>query len=403
MNRRAGWHAVDAAVVAVLAGIVYASLARRGWVDCSRWAVSLLRESPGIGPGSGADLLGNVFAYWLLGGAVGLAWAARRPGGTSRLGAALVAGAWVTVGGTMLSLSMEAAQACLAGRVSSWLDVVANTGGTALGWFSARAAVPAGSALVRRGGFGRGNGPLLAIVSMAVFAWILAETAPWIPTPHPAMIAAQAAGAWDALLHAPLEPWRLAQQGGCWLAVGGALALPPLRPIRALPLLAAVGLGVIGWQLALPRMTPPVPETTVSVAASLVALALAVRLGRRTCALLALTGAIVAMTAWQLEPGYGPPADRFIWRLVLLAGDPINGIEQACRFGGFAATIVAAGAVLGGSPLAWAALPPALLAGTEWLQMNLPGHSAELSPPVIALACVGFATALLRRARRSRG
>jgi hypothetical protein len=399
LNRRAGWHAVDAAVVAVMVGIVYASLARRGWVDCSRWAASLLRESSGIGPGSGADLLGNVFAYWLLGAAVGLAWAARRPGGAARLGTALVAGAAVTLAGMMLSLSMEAAQACLAGRVSAWLDVVANTVGTALGWFSARAAVPAGSALVRRGGFDRGNGPLLAIVSMAVFAWVLAETAPWVPTPHPGMIAAHATGAWDALRHAPLNPWHLAQQGGCWLAVGGALALPPLRPVRALPLLVAVGLGVIGWQLLLPRATPPVPEAAVALAGALVVLALAVRLGRRPCALLAIAGSIVAITAWQLEPGYGVPAGRFVWRLMLLAGDPINGIEQASRFGGFAATVVAAGTVLGGRPLGWALLPPAWLALTEWLQTDLPGHAAELSPPVIALACVGVATALLRHGR----
>ena len=104
--RRPPVRRVDAVVAAALAGIAYASLARYGWIDCSAFGTTLLRESNRV---SGSDLLGNVFAYLLLGVALGFAWLGRRPGGRAGLAAALAAGGLATLAGAALSLSMEAA------------------------------------------------------------------------------------------------------------------------------------------------------------------------------------------------------------------------------------------------------------------------------------------------------
>ena len=60
----------------------------------------------------------------------------RRPPGRLRsTGVPWRAGLLAIGAGALLSLSMETAQACFSGRVSSAWDVLANTLGTALGWF----------------------------------------------------------------------------------------------------------------------------------------------------------------------------------------------------------------------------------------------------------------------------
>jgi VanZ family protein len=74
---------------------------------------------------TGFDVTSNFVAYLLLGVLLTLGWLTRTP--------ALAAFASVTVAGSLLSLSLEAAQSYLPGRVPSLLDWLANTAGVAAG------------------------------------------------------------------------------------------------------------------------------------------------------------------------------------------------------------------------------------------------------------------------------
>lgn len=71
------------------------------------------------------DVTSNFLAYLLLGVLLTLGWLTRTP--------ALLAVASVTVAGSLLSLSLEAAQSYLPGRFPSLLDWLANTAGVATG------------------------------------------------------------------------------------------------------------------------------------------------------------------------------------------------------------------------------------------------------------------------------
>jgi VanZ family protein len=376
------WRGVDTIVVAVVFGILYASLGRYGWFDCRNAVSSAFREGNGV---SGSDLLGNVFAYLLLGAALGASWAARRPSGSAAPARALVAGLAAVAACAMLSVSMELVQACLGARVSSGWDVAWNVLGAALGWLLARAAWPVWHRLVRAQGRGDRRGPVLAVVSLALLAWVLAETAPWVPVLDGSLARSQLKTTLAALREAAApDPWRLARNLGEWLAAGLAIALAMRRPLLAPLPFAALAVAVVGARLLLPGALPSV-ESLHALAFALPAIVVLPALGRRACAALALAAVAVALLAYQLEPGYGPTTP-FRWRITLLQGDPIEGIELACFFGAMGLLSVVAGTALGGAPLAWAAAAPALLAATEWAQTQLPGRTPDLSPLAMAAA-----------------
>lgn len=389
--RRPRLRPADAVVAVAVAGIGYASLARYGWIDCSAFGATLLRESSRV---SGSDLLGNVFAYLLLGAALGFAWLGRWPGRRPALGPALVAGAVATLAGALLSLSMEAAQACLPGRTSTWHDLLANTAGTALGWLGARLAHPVWSAMLRGRPGRRHEGRLAAVVAVALLAWAIAETAPWVPAGGAAVIRQNLKAAWVALGGEPLDPWRIAGRGGEWLAVGLALALPLRRPGLAVIPFCALAATAVAWRLLLPIGDAPSAATLATLPVAVPLVLTVPLLGRRACAAVALAGAIVAMLAAQLEPAYGP-TQAFRWRIAVLAGDPIVGIRIAAGFVWFASTVVAAGHALDGRTARWAALAVGLLAATEWAQTALPGRTPDLSPVAIGLVAAAFAAAVL--------
>jgi VanZ family protein len=363
---RGGPRAVDAVVVAVVAGIAYASLARPGGFDCQGFGARLLREwRGGI---SGSDLLGNVFAYLLLGAALGFAWLARRPGGRASGPAALAAGAIATLAGAALSLSMESVQTCLPARHSALSDVGANVAGTALGWLAARLVHPTWRAM-RRDAPGRGDGRLAAVVAIALIAWTIAETAPWVPAGTTGGVRQNLKAAWVALGTGLLDPWLVARQAGEWLAVGLALALALRRPGLAVLPFCALAAAVLAWRFLLPNGYGP------------------------------SAAALAAMLAYQLQPAYGP-AQPLAWRITVLSGDPVGGIRLACWFGWFAATVVAAGHAIDGRRMRWAALAVVLLAATEWAQTALPGRTPDLSPVAIGLAAAALAAGMLGRRPR---
>lgn len=386
------WHWFDGIVLVLAAGIAYASLAHRGSMDCSLALQRFLREGAVL---SGSDALGNLFAYLLLGAALGVAWRLRRPdpGWT----AALLAIGFCA----LLSASMEAAQACMPTRVSAWWDLAFNTVGGALGWFGVRLLRPVWAAIDRSGVGHHTQSRLLAVALLAAVAWLTAETAPWVPSSDVAVLAQNVRAALRSLGTSHLDPWRLAARLGQWLALGLLLSLPLRRPLLAVLPFGALAAAALGLRLALQGTPPPSPELVVALPVAALALLALPRLGTRTCAALAIGAASFAMAAYELAPGYGM-TQPFRWRVLLLQGDPIAGIQLAAYFGWYAMTMVAAGHVLTGRALAWVPVPVALLAAAEWAQTTLPGRTADLSPPLIALAVGALAAGMLAGARARR-
>lgn len=388
---RQAFGADDVLAAIVVAGIGYASLARFGWIDCSDFRSKWLRESMSA---LGADLLGNVFAYGILGLVLGLCWLRRLPSPPLPARTALAGAALVVAAGTLLSVSMETVQACLSWRTSSIVDVGANAGGTALGWFAARLLHPPLNALLRGRLARLGDGRAGVLVALATLAWIAAQTAPWVPAPSLWVARRNAAAAWEAIGAGQHDPWSVAAYGAGWLALGLAIAVPARRPMFALPGLCALAALVVGWRLALPIGHGPPAAMLLTLPVAVLMAATVPLLGRRACGALVAVAAVVALLATQLEPAYGP-IRPFRWRAVLLSGDPIEGIQQAFWFAWFTLALAVGGHATDGRVLRWVALAVGLLAVTEWLQVTLPGRVGELSPILVGLACGGLATAVL--------
>lgn len=389
--RSGGLHWPDALVGALIVGIVYTSVARRGTTDCRGFADALLRIAP---VSDGADMLGNVFAYLLLGAALAFSWTARHRPERTHTGAVPWGPGLLAIGaGMLLSLSMETAQACFSARVSSAWDLFANTLGTALGWLAGQVLSLAWSSVARADARGR-QGRVLAVSVLAALAWALAQTAPWVPTLDAALARRALGAVWSRLGAGPLDPWKLAAYGGGWLALGLTIGLGMRRPLRELLPFGALALAVAGLRLLLPGGDPPAPELVATIPAAALGMLLLAPLGARPRAAFALLAALLAILAFQLEPGYGSP-QPFSWRVMLLHGHPVPAIQQAAYFGWFATTVVAAGHVLTGRPLLWALVAPLVLALLEGAQTQVPGRTPDLSAPLIALACAGLAAGML--------
>jgi len=229
----------------------------------------------------------------------------------------------------------------------------------------------------------------------------MAETAPWVPTADVGVIRQNLKAVWRGLGSGYVDPWRLAARLAEWLALGLALALPLRHPPRAILPFAALAVVALGLRMLLQGTSPPSPELMLTLPVAALMMIGLPRLGRRTCAALAITGATVAVLAYQLEPGNGV-TQPFRWRVLILQGNPIGGMELAAYFGWYAMTVVAAGHVLTGRALPWLAAPVLLLAASEWAQTALPGRTADLSPPLVALACGALAAGMLAGVRGGR-
>ena len=390
------WHWFDGIVAMLVLGIAYASLARRGQMDCTGFVENFLREGSFM---SGSDALGNVFAYLLLGAALAVSWQVRSPGSSRQPPWTVVLAA--VAGCALLSVTMEAVQACMTERISAWWDLVNNTLGGALGWFGVRLLQPAWTTIHRSGAGRHSHDRLLAVALLAALAWVVAETAPWLPTSDVGVIARNVRGIWRGLGAGYFDPWKLVMRAGEWLSLGLLLSLPLRRPTLAILPFAALAFVALVLRLLLEGTAPPSPELIVTLPVAALALVAMPRLGTRVCATLAIVAATLAVLAYQLAPGIGP-ISPFKWRLQLLQGNPISGIELASYFGWYAITVVAAGHRLTGRALPWIPVTVVVLAITEWLQTMLPGRTADLSPPLVALACGALAAGMLSDTARGR-
>jgi VanZ family protein len=380
-NARLTW--LDGVAFALVAAIAYASLASRGGFDCTGFASTLLLP----GRFSGADFAANVLAYALLGGVLALAQAERRRG-AGRRGNALAAAALAIAGCSLLSLSLEVAQACIPNRFSSRLDWLANTAGAAAGWLIARALLPAWDHAVRRSTSRDGERRIVAVMLLAVLAWVLTQTAPWTPAGDVGVFRQNAGRLWFAIGAGYLDPWGIARAGGAWLAIAMSLSLPLRSAAVATAAFATLGVAVLALRLLTPGAAPS-PELVLTLpAVALAALALNAAAGRRARAAVAVAAALIAVAAYQLKPGYGYPS-AFSWSFELLGGHPIQAVRFGAYFTWYALTTVLAGRALGGRAGHWAIGATLAVAATEWAQTAIPGRTPDLSP-ILVVALAGW-------------
>jgi VanZ family protein len=386
----------DLAVLAVVFSIIYASLSRPGRIDCSQALATVLRESMAL---SGSDLIGNVFAYLLLGAAAALAWQQRRHVGRPTPGGHAVAAA-VAIGlSALLSFSMEAAQSCLSGRTSSAVDLLNNTLGAVLGWFLIVLGHPVWHGLVYRSTGKAIDRRLLAVVALASLAWLIAQSAPWIPSFATDTIRLKLLGLITESKHIArtghLDLARFIGYFGQWLVLALGLSLALTRPVASTlsfcALIVVIGLAAV----LVPRAAFPIEALIAVPAAAIVALAL-LATGKQVRAAVMLIGLLGVITLQELRPGDGP-AHEFTWRLLVLHGDAIHGIRVGCQIAWFAMSLVAAGHVLTARSGVWIAVAVIWLALLEWAQTAVPGRTPDLSPPMLALATAGLAAGLLGR------
>jgi VanZ family protein len=383
------WHLIDLAIVAIAAGIVYASLARPGRIDCAQAISRLLSESVHV---SGSDLIGNVFAYLLLGGALGLAW--RKRSASAPAGARLRAGLSAVALCALLSFLMEAAQACMSGRVSSGIDLINNTLGAALGWLSAVYLAPLWPRVARALAPTARQQRMLAVVALAALAWLAARSAPWLPRLelHAARARAVEMAHMMGAFSLP-QPASFARDATQFLALALGLTLPwQTRWPAVMAITLAVG-SALAASLVVARPALGYTAWWALPVAGLLAIGLS-GLTARVRGVLILIAALAAVMMFELRPGTGP-AREFSWRLLVLHGNAIVGMQTAAFFVWFGMTFAAAGRVVGGPMWLWVALSPVLLGALEWLQTFTPGRTPDLSPPVLGCAGAALAAGLL--------
>jgi VanZ family protein len=386
----------DLAVVAVVFSIIYASLSRPGRIDCSQALATVLRESMAV---SGSDLIGNVFAYLLLGAAAARAWQQRRHPQHGGLKNHAIAAALAIGLSALLSFSMEAAQSCLGGRTSSAVDLFNNTLGASLGWFMVVLGRPLWRKLVGRSPGQTIDRRLLVVIALASLAWLIAQSAPWVPSIALDAIRLKVLGLMLQAQHivrtGQLDWPRVLGYVGQWLVLALGLSLPLARPLAPIISFGAV-LGLV-WlaHLLVPRASLPIEALIALPVAAALALAL-LATGKQVRAAVMLIALLGVITLQELRPGDGP-AHEFTWRLLVLHGDAIHGIRVGCQIAWFAMSLVAAGHVLTGRSGVWVAVAVIGLALLEWAQTAVPGRTPDLSPPMLALATAGLAAGLLGR------
>lgn len=361
------------ALALYLAFLGYQSLAGGSLRPCA---------SPLADPGSGwsgSDALANVVAYvpaGLLAGAIAASF--------ERFGARLVA--WFAL--LAFSLSMELAQACLSGRVSSWVDGATNAMGAALGLV----ALPLATYLLHRLA-GRDerrprvDAALALLAWLVVGAWLASSTAPWRFTFDVGTVRANL----SFLRHAPsLDPWEVVRHAFAWMTVAAALRVLVAERLRASAALVVVLVVSLGAQALLEWRALSWSELAGAALGAFVALLLLVPAANGPLARVLPVLAFTSVAAYELAPGRAGwgTGDAFSWWPLVGRGHPIAALDFALYFCWFAFVLVLAlrwrgsgtrAAVVLGS---FAAVALLLL---EFVQRSIPGRSADTSPALVAV------------------
>jgi VanZ family protein len=324
--------------------------------------------------GSRGDFVANILLYMPLGFFGVLALNARHGFSRRVLLLALV--------GFLLSLSVELGQYYDEGRDTTIADLCSNTLGTVLG--AIVGALFGGTirwALLRDIADNREPALLLA-------AWLGYRLYPYIPV-------IDLHKYWDALkpvvLHPSLTPYDLFRHTAIWLAVYALFAAVFRRryPILLMPFF-------VGAVLFAKILILDASLSIAEIAGAALAFALWILLGaseRLRITIITLLFA-AAVAAARLEPfQFGAAAGQFQWIPFygFMQGsidiDVQSFFEKFFLYGGLIWLLVRSGMRLG---LA-AAFVALLLLATSWIELYLPGRSAEVTDAVMALAIAAIA------------
>ena len=387
------------ALAAYAAFLVYQSLAGGGAWSCGD-AVLVASARP-----SRADLLANMVAYLPLG--VLVVHAATR--GAAARGPRLamrIAGGVLLI--AALSLAMELLQVCLAARVSSAYDVVANTIGGVVG-----AAIALGSRSLSGNLRTRGNAgvtlvdPRLRGLTVGVAAvWVAAQAAPWVFSLDVGTVRANLSFLRHWSDAPPLDAWRVVRHAGAWLAVACACRL--VAADRRVAVASVLGVGAVSiiLQVLIDAQAPLSVEElggmAIGVASALPLLGVSGRAPRgRRWAMAMACGALLSVAAYELRPDpIGAAARAFSWWPLVGLGGPLGALDYALLFGwfGFTAVVAAQWAGRDGvahAPRSWPAVAVLTTLVFELLQTRIAGRGPDVSAPLFTLLAVLATTACL--------
>jgi VanZ family protein len=327
------------------------------------------------------DTVVNVVGYVPVGVFAFRALAQALPGGAAMALAVLL--------GISLSASMEMAQLYTVQRTCSLLDVVANTGGAALGALAAglhHAHGPRGSGRHRLD-----TGPLVLLL-----CWLGYLAFPPLPDLSRTRLAQKLARSWAT----PLSAVEVLTALAAWLIAAQLLEML-FGPDRTRTLLPASMLLIPARLLLAGRGVPPSEVVGAALALVLWSLALS-RLRNRAQWLAWLATAAIGIAA--LAPfRFRDTPSAFSWTPF---GASLESERDSAFVTLFRKAFLYGGAIemfrLAGYPYALAAAGLVLLLGvTEALQRYLPGRSAEITDPLLAILLAVVLSQIDGRRKRS--
>ena len=337
-------------------------------------SLSLARASRG-------DVVANLLLYMPLGLCLMLAW----PAQWTRFKGLV----WAILLGSLLSLCVELLQVHASSRVSSLTDLALNAAGTAIGAFAAIVYLAIGST-IRIPGLAAGRPDPVPLGLIAL--WLAFRLAPFVPT----IDWQKYKDALKPLLLTPELAWLdvLRYLVG-WLVVGYAVRQVWRREYAPYALAVLAGLVLIGRVMVVGK-TLSASEVTALVACIPLAAVLIVVADRRRTLILALL-LIAAIVVAGLKPfELQMPAQKFSW--VPFMSSLNDNLEvnysvllEKC-FWYFALIWLLTRRGLGIAAAAF--LTALLLALIELAQLWIPGRSAEITDPLLAL-CGGVLLAIL--------
>ncbi|HEX6244048.1 MAG TPA: VanZ family protein, partial [Polyangiales bacterium] len=321
---------------------------------------------------SRGDVVANLLLYAPLGLCLMLAWPAR----WTRFKGFV----WAVVAGTLLSLFVELLQVHASSRVSSLTDLVLNAAGTAIGALAAILYLAMGST-IRIPGAAAGRPDPVPVGLIAL--WLAFRLAPFVPTID-----------WqkykDALKPLLLEPdlawFDVLRYMVGWLVVGYAVRQVWRREYAVYALVALAAL-VLAGRVVVVGKTLTASEVTALVACVPLAALLVVLPDRRRALLLSVMLAVVILITGLKPFALSAQPHNFSW--VPFMNSLNDNLEvnysillEKC-FWYFA--LIWLLARRGTSVLASALLVATLLALLEFVQIWIPGRSAESTDPLLAL------------------
>ena len=396
---------IDSLALLGLGAVIHASLVGGGVINCAPGLSAFLSEGADKALLL-SDVAGNLIAYALL---AALLVAGRYARMCARTGSRPVNPLHLLLGillaCSVLSLGIEAVQACLPGRLSSIWDWLFNTLGALAGIGLMRLVSrkrpedlsDPGDRTVSQTTVSR------ELALMGALAWAMFASSPWAVS-DAGLALAKWRGLQTTWALSGIDPSRLASTVLQSLSVGLLLGLP--RMDHAMKIACALGLMTIVLLAELLLMRPiPILETWLGVPAGLTAgllMSASLTMGqeldqahrRRLVGVLLAASTCAALAWWstRASPGALKP---FSWGIRGLAGDALEGIRLLGLASWVAISLMVSGACIGGPRPLWGLIALVVLAVSEALHTFTPGRPGDLTGPVFGLAGVLLASLML--------